>query len=133
MSDIVSYIAQRLRRGLFAFISMVTLANRDYPYHDYHSDTTTSTKQPYRVGQNNRVGDGDQHKLFVSKSTLIMATTNTYVVFNSSNNVVQTLVANTWYTFESNIYVIYYYYVAAEGTIYIHAEGVAPQEARRPE
>ena len=133
MSAVFERIRNKINRGIIAFVNMVSLSHRDWPYHDYHSDTTKATYQTYRVGENNRLGDGDQMKLFVSKSLLIMATTNTYIVFNSVNNVVHTILANTWYEFMSNIYAVHYAYVASEGTIYIHPEGVLPQEARRPE
>ena len=109
------------------------MANRDYPYHDYHSDTTTSTYQSYRVGEKNIDREGDQKKLFVSKSLLIMATTDTYIKLNHGGNVIITLLANNWYEFKSNITTVYYAYVSAEGTIYIIPEGVLPNEQRDAE
>lgn len=129
----LEYLVGRLKRGLIAFIGMVTLAHRDWPYHDFHSDTTTAVYQTYVVGNNNRLRRGDQFKLFTSKSLLIMSTTNTYVKFNHADNVVITLLANRWYEFMSNIYAVHYVYVTEAGTIYIYPEGVPPQEARRPE
>ena len=129
----LEYLVGRLKKGLFSFIGMVTLSHRDWPYHDFHSDTTTAAYQTYAVGENNMGGKGDQFKLFVSKSLLIFCTTNSLVIFNNVNNVVHTLLANTWYTFESNIYAVHYAWVTEAGTIYIIPEGVAPQEARRPE
>lgn len=131
--NVLDYIIGRLKRGVITFIGMVSLAHRDYPFHDYASDTTTSVYQTYRVGENNRGKRGDQMKLFTSKSLLIFCTTNTYVKFNHANNVIQTLLANTWYEFMSNIYAVHYAYVADAGTIYLYPEGVLPQEARRPE
>lgn len=131
--SILDYILGRLQRGVITFINAVTLAHRDWPYHDFETATTTSTYQTYRVGENNDDGKGDQHKLFLSKSLLIYATTNSYVKFNHADNVVITILANTWYTFMSNIYAVHYRYVSAEGTIYLYPEGVLPQEARRPE
>lgn len=130
---ILDYIAGRINRGVITFINMVTLANRSLPYHDYHSDTTTSTYQVHIVGENNQLGRGDQHKLFVSKSTLIFCTTQSYIKLNSAENVVQTLLANTWYEFLSDVSRVHYAYVSAEGTIYIYTEGIDPKEGRRPE
>lgn len=120
-------------RGIIAFVNIVTLAHRDWPYHDFETATTTEAYQTYAVGENNLGRNGDQTKRFVSKSLLIFCTTNSYVVFNNRSNVVQTLLANTWYEFMSNIYVVHYAYVTSEGTIYLQPEGVLPQEARRPE
>lgn len=131
--SVLDYIASKIRSGVIAFVNMVSLANRDYPYHDYHDDTMTDERQIYRVGENQIGRNGDQHKQFVSKSTLILATTNALVTFNNSRNVVQTLLANNYYEFKSNIHMILYEYESAEGTIYIHCEGIAPNEARRPE
>lgn len=112
---------------------MVTLAHRDYPYHDFETATMTAAYQTYRVGENNRGLRGDQHKLFVSKSLLVYATQNAYVRFNHASNVIQTILANTWYEFMSNIYAVHFAYVQTAGTIYLYPEGVLPQEARRPE
>jgi len=109
------------------------MANRDYPYHDYHSDTTTAIYQTYTVGEKNIDREGDQKKLFVSKSLLIMATTDTYVKFNHSGNVVKTLLANNWYEQKHNITRIMYAYVDEAGTIYIEPEGVLPNEQRDAE
>ena len=78
-------------------------------------------------------GKGDQKKLFLSKSLLVFCTTNTYVRFNNANNVIFTILANTWYEFMSNIYAVHHAYVADAGTIHLYPEGVLPQEARRPE
>ena len=112
---------------------MVILTNRDYPYHDYHSDTTTATYQTYTVGEKNIDREGDQKKLFISKSLLIMATTNTYIKLNHSGNVIITLLANNWYEFKSNIIRVMYAYVQEAGTIYIIPEGVLPDESRDAE
>jgi len=109
---------------------MVTLANRDYPYHDCESVTMLATKTPYRVGENNRTGDGTQGKLFVSKSTLIIATTDAIINLNSSENVDIPLLANNFYTFKSNIVSVDHRYATEEGTITITCEGVLPSESR---
>ena len=47
---------------------MVTLAHQDFPYHDYHTDTTTGVYQNYTVGENNLDGDGTQNKRFIERS-----------------------------------------------------------------
>lgn len=112
---------------------MVTLANRDYNYHDYHTDSYAGVWESYLVGENNMEGLGSQKKLFISKSTLIYATTAVNVKFNHSENVIIGLLANTWYEFKSNIRMVYYARQATSGTIYIYSEGVLPQEARTPE
>ena len=129
----LEYIVGRLKRGLITFIGMVSLAHRDWPYHDYEQTTTTAAYKTYLVGANNRGGEGDQMKFFTSKSLLIFCTTNTRVKFNHADNVVFTLLANTWYEFMSNIYAVHFTRFAEDGIIYIYAEGVLPQEARRPE
>ena len=131
--SILEYIYGRIVRGIIAFVNIVTLAHRDWPYHDSHNDTMTAAYQTYRVGQNNMGLSGDQTKFFVSKSPLIYATQDFYTKLNHANNVVTTRLANTWYTLQSNIYQIHYAYVDTEGTIYIECEGVLAQEARRPE
>lgn len=123
----------KLERGIITFINAVFLANKDYPYEDYHEDTTLGTYQRYSVGDNNKLGKGTQHKLFVAKSTLILCTEDVYIKFNNANNVVNTLLADTFYEFDHNIYAIYYADVDVAGTIYIWVEGVHPQEGRSPE
>jgi len=131
--SVLDYIVARLKRGIITFIGMVTLSHRDWPYHDYETATTTATYTSYRVGENNKSASGDQHKFFTAKSTLILCTTNVYVILNHDNNVVQEIPANTWFEFESNVFFIQYAYVDEAGTIRIYTEGVAPNEARRPE
>lgn len=131
--SVLDYLRGRLERGVITFINAVIGANRDYPYHDFHTDTMTSAYQLYNVGDNNVGLSGDQHKRFVSKLTPIFVTQNAYIKLNHANNVVITLLANTWYNFKVNIHAIHYRYVDTEGTIYIIAGGVAPNEARRPE
>jgi len=128
--SVLNYIVTKLQSGIITFINAVTLANRDYPYHDFHTDTMKVTQEHFRVGENNRGRDGSQTKLFTSKSTLIIATTNAYVTFNSSNNVEDLLLANNFYEFKSNIRNIFYRYATEEGTIYIHVDGVLGDEAR---
>lgn len=131
--SILNYIVSKLKTGIITFLNIVTLANRDYPYHDFHSATTTSTYKPYYVGEKNLDASGDQHKLFISKSLLIMATTDTRVKFNHSDNVFLALLANNWYEFKSNIVSVFYRYATEAGTIYIYPEGVLPNEQRDAE
>lgn len=128
--SMLNYLVTKLKTGIITFVNAVILANREYPMDDYETATTTAVYVGYTVGENNIHANGTQHKHFVSKSTLIFCTTNTYVKFNSSNNVIHTLLANTWFEFMHNIREIHYAYVASAGTIYIHCEGVLPQEAR---
>lgn len=129
----LDYVMGRLKRGIIAFINAVILANWDLPFEDYLDDSTLEVQQSYQVGKNNQLGRGDQHKLFVSKLTPIMCTTNTLIAFNSAENNEHLLLANTWYNFKINIYMIHYRYQTEAGTIYCHFGGVLPQEARRPE
>lgn len=119
--------------GTIEFINMLTLANRDYPYHDYHIVEDGSEPDFYQVGANNRLGNADQHKFFVSKSTLIYSDVACTVRFNNTENVAIAILANTWYTFYSNISSIYTSVIATGGTIYFWFEGVLPQETRNPE
>lgn len=130
MVDVLDYLIERLKRGVITFIHAVILANWELPFHDFMTATTTANKKTYVVGTNNLLGRGDQHKRFVSKLTPIFCTTNTYVIFNSTENVPHLLLANTWYNFKINVWQITYYYVQAEGTIYAHFGGVLPNEAR---
>lgn len=108
-------------------------ANRDYPYHDHHTDTMTSTYQSYRVGENNRISGGTQKKLFTSKSLLVYATTEADIKLNSTENIEIDILADTFYIFKSNVFQVFYKYSAAQGTIYITPEGVHMREGRIPE
>jgi hypothetical protein len=87
----------------------------------------------YTVGHNQIEGTGDQKKLFVSKSTLIYSTEDTFVVFNSRNNAKHTVLANTYYEFKSNIFVVFHPPATSGNGIYFWFEGVMYNEARRPE
>ena len=126
-------VSDAVRAGLITFVNIVTLANRDYPYHDFHHVDEESTSSGYVVGSNNIAAHGSQRKLFVSKSTLIMATENSTIVFNHDSNVVITLLADTWYEFKSNIYHVFCACASQEFDIYLYFEGVLPQEQRGPE
>jgi hypothetical protein len=131
--SVVQRILAKIESGLITFINMVTLANRDYPYHDYIAFTPQSTKFAYVVGQNQTVGHGDQRKLFVSKSTLIYSTEDQTIHLNNMNNVAIVILASTWYEFKSNIYQVFVTTPAASQYIKFYFEGVLPQEARNPE
>lgn len=124
----------RLESGLITFINAVTLANREYPYHDYHVFDENSTIDTYVVGQNQIDAHGNQSKRFVSKSTLIHSTVDTHVHFNDSKNVAVTILASTWYEFKSNIWQVFTD-IPSDEDVYIkfYFEGVLPNEARSPE
>lgn len=107
--------------------------NHDFPYHDYKLFEDADEPTVYQVGTDNQTGAGTQHKKFVSKSTLLIATTQTTVRFNSGGNVLFTLLANVPYTFYSNIYSLLVVAIGAGGELHAYFEGVLPDEARRPE
>lgn len=107
--------------------------NHNFPYHDYAHFDDGAEPTVYQVGKNNNLTSGTQHKLFTSKSTLLMATATTTVRFNSSENVLITLVANQWYTFYSNIYALYIVAIGDDGELYAYFEGVLPDETTQPE
>lgn len=107
--------------------------NHDFPYHDYKLFEDTDEPVIYQVGTANLTGRGDQHKLFVSKSTLLIATGVTTVKFNSTENVLITLLANIPYTFFSNIHALYVVTIAADTELHAYFEGVKPKDAGRPE
>lgn len=129
----VNNLIKYIEAGILKFVSLCFNANRDLPFHDYKTATLTATYKRYNVGENNQLGKGTQHKLFESKSTLILSTVNADIKLNSTENVEIDILANTYYEFKSNIHAIFYKYSASEGTIYIWTEGTLPQEARRPE
>lgn len=130
--SLLNYVVTKLKSGIITFINAVILANRDYPYHDFHTNTMKATDLPYRVGEHNRAGDTTQSKLFTSKSTLIYATTQAIIKLNSAENVEQTLLATHYYEFLSNVQSVFYRYASQEGTIYIWTEGVLGNESRSP-
>jgi hypothetical protein len=129
----LNYIVEKLKSGVITFVNAVTLANRDYPYHDFHYVTSQSTENKYTVGHNQIHGHGDQRKLFVSKSTLIYTTARATLQFNSVNNVIMGIEANTWYEFKSNIYQVFFNIPSGEDAIVFYFEGVLPNEQRGAE
>lgn len=130
---LLNYVVTKLQSGFIEFINMVTLANRDYPYHDYESIEDGSEPVIYQVGKNNMLGNNDQHKFFISKSTLIYSDVACTIRFNNTENIAIAILANTWYEFMSNISSVYVSAIASGGTIYMYFEGVLPQETRNPE
>lgn len=122
-----------MKVSIWQFIRLVFNANIDLPYHDYHHANSQSTIGFYVVGSNQINAHGAQHKLFVSKNTLIYSTEATHVHFNDSRNVAVAILANTWYTFFSNIAAVYYPIPGADKDLYLYFEGVLPEEARSPE
>lgn len=125
-------IQSLIERGVNQFIAICINANRDLPFFDYDlADTTTNGV--YVVGENNIQGVGDQKKHFVSKSTLLFASADTTVYFNSKNNVATTILADTYYEFKHNIHSIFWEEsLEAESWLKIWVEGVMYNEARRP-
>jgi len=107
--------------------------NYDFPYHDYKHFSDGDEPTAYQVGEDNRTGRGTQHKHFVSKSTLLIATGLTTVRFNSAENVTIVLIANIPYTFYTNIHEIHVVTIAVDGELYAYFEGVLPEDAGRPE
>lgn len=110
-----------------------SLANRDYPYHDYESIDDGSEPVAYQVGKNNRDAHGSQMKLFTSKSTLIFSDVACTIRLNSTENVTIAINANTWYEFLSDIYMVYVVTIGTGGTLQMYFEGVLPEETRTPE
>lgn len=109
------------------------LANRDYPYHDYHTVEDGIEPDMYNVGENNVTTDGSQKKRFISKSTLIFSDVACTIRFNHTENVTIAIMANVWFTFECDIHRVYTVTIGAGGDIHFWFEGVLPDEARTPE
>ena len=132
--SVIQRMLARLESGLITFVNMVTLANREYPYHDYTVFDANSTDDMYVVGQNQIDAHGNQSKRFVSKSTLIYSTGDAHVHFNDSKNVAVAILALTWYEFKSNIWQVFTDIPQGEDEfIKFYFEGVLPDEARSPE
>lgn len=126
----LSYIVEKIKYGSIEFINMLTLANRDYPYHDFESIADTEEPVLYQVGKNNQLGNNDQRKLFVSKSTAIYSGVECTIRLNSPANVAITVLAGIPLNLESNIKAVYVSAIGAGGTLYMWFEGVLPQETR---
>jgi hypothetical protein len=123
----------KVRVGIWQFVRLVLSANREYPYNDYHHVTNQSENMFYIVGSNQIDAHGAQHKLFVSKSTLVYSTEDTHVHFNDSRNVADVILALTWYEFKHNIAAVYFPIPSSDNDLYLYFEGVLPEEARSPE
>lgn len=123
----------RIKVGVWQFWRLVGSMNREYPYEDVLEVTSASTVQFYAVGSNQIDAHGTQHKLFVSKSTLIYSTAATTVKFNSPNNVDNLLLPGVWYEFKSNIASVIFLIPTGEDYLLFYFEGVLPEEARAPE
>lgn len=132
MSTLLEAIS-KVKVGVWQFIRLILSANREYPYNDYHHADAQSTNGFYVVGSNQIDAHGSQHKLFVSKSTLILSTEDTHLHFNDSRNVAVTILMNTWYEFKHNVAAVYFPIPGADKDLYLYFEGVLPEEARSPE
>lgn len=132
MSTLLDAIS-KVRVGIWQFVRLVLSANREYPYHDYHRATEQTVNPFYIVGSNQIDAHGAQHKLFVSKSTLVYSTADTHVHFNDSRNVAVGILALTWYEFKHNIAAVYFPIPDTDEELRLYFEGVLPEEARSPE
>lgn len=121
-----------LNANAWRFFRAVFNTNRDLPYHDYLVIDSGSTGLAYAVGENQNKAHGNQSKLFVSKSTLIISTADAKVHFNDSKNVVINILANVLYEFKSNIWQVFYEVPTTDSEIHFYFEGVLPDEARAP-
>jgi hypothetical protein len=131
--SLLNYIVEKLKSGAITFVNAVTLANRDYPYHDYYDNDEYEDKGKYTVGENQLHGHGDQRKYFVSKSTLVYCTDIATIHFNNANNVPIVILANTWYEFKSNIYQVFWNAIDQGKYLYLYFEGVLSNEQRGAE
>lgn len=140
-------IIDKLDAELWHFVRVIHSANHDYPYHDFVKIVNESSQDAlvgsYNVGQANLNKQGDQHKLFVSKITNIFAgSSGTTIKLNDSKNVaidLPIIIAETATSprvygkeFHTNISVVYYS-ISPGDVLYMHFEGVLPQEARDAE
>ena len=132
----LEYLVSRIKAGLWTFSKLVFNANRDLPFHDYYLFALGNDVGwlSYAVGHDNLTTQGDQRKLFVSKSTLVYSPVDVDIKFNNMNNVTIAILANTWYEFKSNIFQVFVYDVREdESYVKFYFEGVMVDEARRPE
>lgn len=119
--------------GLHKFIGLITLTNRDFPYHDFVSYDDGDEPVSYRVGHNNVQAHGDQSKYFVSKRTLVYSDATGYIRFNHSDNVQITIHGEHWYEFHNNVTRVFVDTIGAEASLDLIFEGVLPDEARDAE
>lgn len=125
-------ILKLAEKGINQFIAICTNTNRDLPFHDYYDSDYYDDTGSYDVGHNQIMKTGDQKKLFVSKSTLVYSTADCFIYFNSMNNAPVFILANTYFEFESNIFVVLWDKELRTGYLYLWFEGVMFNEARRP-
>jgi len=130
---LAEYLLSKIKKGIISFVHLVSLANKDYPYFDYKTYADTEEPEMYNVGKDSITGESTQHKLFVSKSTLIIADVDCTIQFNNTNNVVVDIIADILFTFKHNIHAVNVLTIGAGGNIYMYFEGVLPNEARNPE
>jgi len=128
--SLLNKIASMIQTGVIQFINLIGLANYDYPLHDYYAFADGAEPTAYQVGKSNMASGGDQKKLFTSKSTLLFSDVVCTVRFNNANNVLITLLANTWYEFYQNIHTLIVVTIATNGTLYAYFEGTKPEECR---
>lgn len=126
-------ILEKLNKNLWCIIKAVFTANRDYPYHDFITIDDGDEPKQYVVGTNNKDVQGDQKKLFISKSTMILSDVECTIRFNHTANTPITIRADTQYEFLSNIKMVYVTAIGAQGYLDLGFEGVLPDEARNPE
>lgn len=129
----IDYIASLTKAGLHKFLGLITLTNRDYPYHDFVTYEDGEEPIAYQVGTNNKDTQGDQSKLFVSKSTMILSDVECTIRLNHTANTPITIRANVQYEFMSNVTMVYVSAIATGGYIDLGFEGVLPNEARDAE
>lgn len=128
--SITQRVTKILEAGLFKYIRLIIGANRDYPYHDFVTFEDGEEPISYQVGKNNKDLDGDQKKLFVSKSTMILSDVECTIRLNHAGNTPITIRADTQYEFLSNISMVYVTVIATGGYIDLGFEGVLPEECR---
>lgn len=128
--SLLNKLASMIGTGIIQFINLLVNSNRDIPLHDYHAFADGAEPCAYTVGTDNLTNGGDQKKRFTSKSTLLFSDVACTVRFNNSNNVLITILANTWYEFYQNIHTLIVVSIASNGTLYAYFEGTLPEECR---
>ncbi|NVM22646.1 MAG: hypothetical protein HWN68_12815 [Desulfobacterales bacterium] len=111
----------------------IKVFNHDYPYHDYKKFTDTDNGSVYVVGDANKYLEGDQHKNFISKDTIIYCDGAATIRLNNAENVLIDVIAAVILNLECNIKSIHIVTVEAEKTLYVWMEGVLPEETRYAE
>lgn len=127
---VLDYLFSLTKQGLKKFMGLITLTNRDLPYHDFATYDDGEEPTTYRVGTNNRGAQGDQTKFFVSKSTMVLSDVACTIRFNHSANQLIQIRANTQYEFFSNIERVFIVTIGTDGYIDFGFEGVLSEECR---